>query len=380
MILAGDKTYMARNAFKNIISGFSTFHMKASIVVLLAFISPLLAAVQPERTESVVTGVDVPPSIMQDIYEQVKTPYKYGIVIKHPEGHSVDCPGIFRHKDRWYMVYIVFDQKGYETWLASSKDLLHWETQGRVLSFRKGTWDQSQAAGFVALQDTTWGGTYTLQQHAGKYWMSYVGGSLEGYETDPLSIGIAWTTDPAVAAPWERLSEPILRPGEDDARNFEQVTLYKSNIIYDSEKRLGQPFVMYYNGKDGKSTERIGMAVSGDMAAWKRYGDGPVIDHGTGITGDPQITRIGDIWVMFYFGAFWKPKAFDTFACSYDLEHWTDWEGPHLVEPSEPWDETYAHKPWVIKHNDVVYHFYCAVGKEGRVIALATSKPLEQDI
>lgn len=26
--------------------------------------------------------------------------------------------------------------------------------------------------------------------------------------------------------------------------------------------------------------------------------------------------------VIFYFGAGWQPKAFDTFACSFDLEHW----------------------------------------------------------
>lgn len=31
---------------------------------------------------------------------------------------------------------------------------------------------------------------------------------------------------------------------------------------------------------------------------------------------------------------------------------------------------------WVIKHNGVVYHYYCAVGDQGRVIALATSKDL----
>ena len=41
-----------------------------------------------------------------------------------------------------------------------------------------------------------------------------------------------------------------------------------------------------------------------------------------------------------------------------DLVHWTKWEGPHLVEPSEPWDEAYAHKPWVLKHKGVVYHYY----------------------
>ena len=81
---------------------------------------------------------------------------------------------------------------------------------------------------------------------------------------------------------------------------------------------------------------------------------------------------------MFYFGAGWQPKAFDTFACSYDLAHWTKWSGPHLIEPSEPFDHTYAHKPWVLKYKGVVYHFYCAVGDQGRVIALATSVDLKK--
>jgi predicted GH43/DUF377 family glycosyl hydrolase len=94
------------------------------------------------------------------------------------------------------------------------------------------------------------------------------------------------------------------------------------------------------------------------------------------ISGDPQIVRFGDLWVMFYFGAFWKPGAFDTFAVSRDLVHWTKWSGPDLITPSEPWDREYAHKPWLVRHEGVVYHFYCAVGTEGRVIALATSRDL----
>ena len=49
-------------------------------------------------------------------------------------------------------------------------------------------------------------------------------------------------------------------------------------------------------------------------------------------------------------------------------------DGPRLVEPSELWDKTFAHKPWVLKHDGVVYHYYCAVGNEGRCIALATSR------
>jgi predicted GH43/DUF377 family glycosyl hydrolase len=136
---------------------------------------------------------------------------------------------------------------------------------------------------------------------------------------------------------------------------------------------------MYYNAKQqGPWVERIGMAVSDDMVHWSRFGADPVIDNGSGISGDPQVVRLGGLWVMFYFGAGWKPKAFDTFAASYDLVSWTKWEGPDLISPSEPWDETYAHKPWLIKHDGIIYHFYCAVGDQGRVIALATSRDLRK--
>jgi len=122
------------------------------------------------------------------------------------------------------------------------------------------------------------------------------------------------------------------------------------------------------------------MAVSSDLRKWRRLGPGPLVDNQgesrLAISGNPQIVKIGDLWVMFYFGAGWKPNAFDTFAASHDLVTWTKWEGEHLVQPSEPYDKQFAHKPWVLKHDGVVYHFYCAVGEKGRVIALATSKDL----
>jgi predicted GH43/DUF377 family glycosyl hydrolase len=189
---------------------------------------------------------------------------------------------------------------------------------------------------------------------------------------------MAWTTTPDQPVAWRRLAQnPVLSPTQPDARPFEEATLYRSNILWDRSASLGHTFVRFYNGKQrGRGIERIGMAVSNDMVHWQRYGKGPVIDNGSGISGDPQIVRIGNLWVMFYFGAFWKPNAFDTFACSYDLVHWTKWDGPDLIAPSESWDKTFAHKPWVLKHADTVYHFYCAVGTEGRAIALATSKDL----
>lgn len=325
----------------------------------------------------------VPAETMRRIHDEVKTPFKYGVIIRGETGELVDCPNVFRHHGRWYMLYVANRGRvGYQTFLARSDDLLRWEKLGRVLSFRPAGWDAWQADAGLALYDTRWGGTHELGTHEGSYWASYIGGAQQGYEPDPLAIGLASTDDPAAVREWTRLAgNPVLAPDQADARDFEHVTLYKSAIIRDEQRTLGAPFVMFYNGKSAPyGQESIGIAVSDDLQTWRRFGHGPVVSNvgaaPWAISGDPQITKIGDVWVMFYFGAFWKPNAFDTFACSYDLVHWTKWDGPHLIEPGEPYDRQFAHKPWVLKHDGVVYHFYCAVGSEGRVIALATSKDL----
>ena len=353
----------------------------ATVLAGLAYaVSPLCASIPviPETRQ-------VDSSALHQIYDVVKTPFKYGVVIRGADTNElVDCPSIFRSGGHWYMMFVAITNKiGYQTFLARSDDLLHWEKLGKILSFTPTNhWDEWQADGGIALADYRWDGTHELEKFDGKFWLSYIGGAKQGYETDPLAIGLAWTKSPTKIKEWNRLAEnPVLGPKPPDAREFESKTLYKSQIIHDEKNSLGWPFVMFYNGKVKNGYERIGMAVSKDMVHWNRYGNEPVVGNGeakkNGITGDPQIVKIGDVWTMFYFGAGWKPHAFDTFACSYDLVHWTKWDGENLIEPSEPFDKTYAHKPWVLKWNGVVYHFYCAVGSEGRVIALATSKDMK---
>jgi hypothetical protein len=328
------------------------------------------------------TAIDAPT--MQRVFDEVKTPFKYGIVLRGSSEEKIDCPNVFRRDGRWYMVFIAFDGRGYETRLATSDDLLHWRALGTILPRSGSGWDAEQAAAGLALVDPRWDGTWELQPHEGRYWLSYLGGAKIGYETPPLSIGLASTNDPLAIRPWERLpANPVLGPADADARPFERDTLFKSYIFRDPAQTLGAPFVMFYNARAPKDSERIGIALSHDLKKWRRHGDAHVLENERPpgykrgvISGDPQIVRFGDLWVMFYFGAFWKPGAFDTFAVSRDLVHWTKWSGPDLITPSEPWDREYAHKPWLVRHEGVVYHFYCAVGTEGRVIALATSRDL----
>ena len=42
--------------------------------------------------------------VMQQIYEEVKTPYKYGMVVAPQDNyHKIDCPMVYREGGKWYM-------------------------------------------------------------------------------------------------------------------------------------------------------------------------------------------------------------------------------------------------------------------------------------
>ena len=334
---------------------------------------------------------------MQAIYDEVKTPYKYGMVVAPGNNyHKFDCPTVFRQGDKWLMTYVCYDGKdgtdgrGYETWLASSDDLLHWKTEGRLLSFKDDGWDMNQRGGFPSLIDWTWGGSYEMAPYKGRHWMTYIGGHGTGYEAvrEPLNIGLAWTKgNIAEAHEWQSADKPLLSINDRDVQWWEQLVQYKSTVYDDPQKTLGKRFVMFYNagginpGNQLKA-ERIGIALSNDLKRWQRYDGNPVYFHEVpgSITGDAQIVKMDGLWVMFYFSAYNPARpynAYNTFAVSRDLVHWQDWNGPDLIVPSKPYDEMFAHKSYVLKHKGVVYHFYCAVNNAGqRGIALATSTRL----
>ncbi|MBR5508031.1 MAG: glycosylase [Clostridia bacterium] len=321
---------------------------------------------------------------MQEVYEKIKTPYKYGAVIKDDECWS-DCPSVFRYNDKWYMYYIMvhknFSDSGYETHLASSDDLINWEYEGKLFERREDNhWDSKQIAGYVAFADTDFGGTNEIQMVNDKYYISYLGGNLDGYETDPLSMGLSFAKTPI--GEFTRFENPIMSPSDPDAREYETLTLYRSNMFKDEAKATGHKYVNAYNAKAKDKKERIYLAVSDDGETWKRFLDSPIIDgtdkiDGLLISGDPQIVKIDNLYVMFYFRYVEDKGAYNTFACSENLTDWTIWEGEPLIKSEHFWENVYAHKSYVVKHGGVVYHYYCAENDKGeRFIALATSEKL----
>ena len=321
---------------------------------------------------------------MRAVYERLKTPVKRGAVIKW-ESDYTDSPTVFRHGDLFYMYFIAISKNcaisGYETHLAVSRDLLSWEYLGPV--FRRNElnrWDSKQCAGYAAFRDVYLDGSNELETVNGKYYLSYLAGNSDGYEPDPLFMGLAYTNDPTKADSFVRLASPILMPNDSDHRPLETKTLYKSCLFKDVLGASTYRYVNAYNAKAENGTERIFLAVSNDGERWERYGERHVLDMSrlddkTIITGDPQILCIGDLYVAVFFHFAKGKGAYDTFAVSRDLVSWRIWEREPLVYPSEPFDNVHAHKPWIVCHGGVVHHFYCAVNDQNeRFIALATSE------
>src|SRR5574344_926100 len=111
--------------------------MKKLLLILFCIIHAIYLCAQQQ----------VPQQQMEQIYDEVKTPYKYGLAVAPTDNyHKIDCPTVFRQGDKWLMTYVVYngkggtDGRGYETWIAQSDNLLEWHTLGRVLSYRDGKW------------------------------------------------------------------------------------------------------------------------------------------------------------------------------------------------------------------------------------------------
>lgn len=321
---------------------------------------------------------------IEEIYDLLETPYKHDGAVLQENEYLTDSPTVFYHNGKWYMSYIrIYNQTGndgYETYIAESSDLIHWNNRTKIFAREpeSGKWDSRQIAGYMGYVKNDLFGDYTLQSVNGHHYISYLGGNLDGYETDPLSMGEAWFDDVMDPSTYHKYPDPVLSPNDTDARAGEDKTIYKSNMFIDDAMTLGHRYVNFYNGKGQDDTEGIFIAVSDNGYEWQRYWPTYVFkDTSAHNTGDPVIVKYKDTYIMLYYILTFDGKTYDNFAISKDLIHWTPWTGTPLIESSEEWDNQYAHKPSIVCKDGILYHFYCAVNTKGqRFISVATSKPL----
>ena len=322
-----------------------------------------------------------------------RTPYKYPHLLLRGTGQagdfdskSVDDPIVFRANGTFYMLYIGFDGTGYQTGLARSADLLHWERVALVGPRNPASqWTKFNLAISSILRDKSLHGSGEAIKHDGRYLAAWNAYPNAGYEAGAAVIGLATSDD---LLHWQ-LTDPILKP--QDGAPWEHGGLYRPDLLLHDKN-----YFLYYNAKTdtlpksegGGWHEQTGVATSRDLTHWTRYPGNPILRNGPHGSNDarfasnPFVMTYGHQFAMFYFGfTDTRPgRARELLALGNDPYHFT--KVPEVlidVGPAGSIDETFAHKPSLIYHDGALYHFYCAVsGKwpnEIRGIAVARSTP-----
>ena len=149
-----------------------------------------------------------------------RTPYKYGKRVLENSGvpgsfdeRSVDCPFVFSANGRFHMTYVGYDGTGYQTGLAQSADLVHWQREGLILARDPADpITRYNIALMCILRDDALDSNGGLTTVGGRYLGAWHAYPNAGYEQGPAVIGLASSDD---LHHWQR-TQPILRP-EDGA-------------------------------------------------------------------------------------------------------------------------------------------------------------------
>ncbi len=303
----------------------------------------------------------------------------------HGEFHNTDVPCVYQlpdQPDKWFMSFIAFDGRGYNSFVAESTDLVHWTNLRLAMGF--GPTNEFDAGGCVI-------GAYLyesydikapriLKQREHKYWTLYGCYPRQGgYELRPGYESVAVSDD---GLTWRRAKDaPILAVQDADCGNWEKDCIYQPWLVEQDGR-----FHDFYNAANGHN-EQMGDATSTNLLDWNRYAGNPIVRNRPGgydsdFCSDGKVFRDGDHWVMFYFGV-GKGGAHIMAAFSRDLLHWTAHPEPLYKAGGNPssLDKQSAHKISLVYNpkNGTFYLYYCACGNKGRGIGLITSKRLEDN-
>lgn len=293
-----------------------------------------------------------------------------GLVLKPTGGtgfdsQMVESPSIIWDdaKNQYIMVYTAYNSNnvGSIGW-ATSSDLTNWNSQGQLF----------KNSGNPANGDKNGCTGPCLVKYDGIYYLFYLGLNGEGYEGSPINLCLAVSSD---LQSWT-YKGILIAPTSD-------IPWISNTIYHPNPMKIGNHWFIFFNANgtiDGEAAERTGFAYSTKI-------DGPytvdpdriskfaedVGNHSNIQCGDPSIFKLNGLYYMFYFDTSHGDEIVDRYAWTTSAEFPRGWRyGGPVIKNDKPFNKTYAHKPFVLIKDNILYHYYTAVGDQGRCIALQT--------
>ena len=188
-----------------------------------------------------------------------------------------DVPTVFQipGDPKWYLSFIGFDGKGYQSFVAESEDLVNWGKPRLAMGYGpEGEFDHGGVVlGAYLYESYDIKAPRVLKKKDGKFWSLYGAYRNQGgYELRPGYEGVAVSDD---GLRWRRAKdEPILSVHQDDCGEWEKDCIYQPWLV-----EHGGRYYNFYNAANGQ-IEQLGLALSDNLMDWRRHPQNPVIPHG----------------------------------------------------------------------------------------------------
>lgn len=173
---------------------------------------------------------------------------------------------------KWIMIVNECDTSKIQIYAAMSDDLINWKAANngipilRASDFKKCSW--SGVDKYAKIEQTPL--VSDIVRYNGKWFLFMDGYSFDGKRH--IGIAVSKTT---LIGPYTIIPKPVLSPGKKGDWNDE-------SCFYAKIKKSRTGFIMFYDGRNAKGLERIGMATSMDLINWNNCNKNPVIDQHSG--------------------------------------------------------------------------------------------------
>ncbi|HTS78177.1 MAG TPA: hypothetical protein VMG40_18330 [Bryobacteraceae bacterium] len=235
-------------------------------------------------------------------------------VIRRSSATDVLNPSVIRWHDAYLNLYSEYDGKTWHTALATSKDGVHWEKHGLVLS------------------PSGWEGDYIAANGSALASNDRI---LCWYQAgDPPRIALAESKD---GEHWQKNPAPVVDLGP--RGSFDERGVSDPYVI-----RAGEFFYLFYTGLDRARRQRLGVARSADGEHWGKLRSNPILEMGApgafdenGL-GEPAVWSSAGQWWLLYTGRAVNEQRRIGLAKSSDGVNWERDTSFAPISGDQPWD------------------------------------------